>query len=150
MERACSLDQRWKSPRDPWWLSRLRTWCYHHSSSGHCYCTGSIPGPGTSTCCGGSQKLKDQETETSLTLSGGRVGVGSWGKAFWQKNHVHTHSLVSGESRKQRTRETENSGCPTEGTRAPGVGGRLSISEATAPFNVHATTPATLGSKKEQ
>ena len=34
----------------PWWPSRLRIWHCHYSR------VGSIPGPGTSTCCGQGQK----------------------------------------------------------------------------------------------
>ena len=40
----------------PWWHSRLRIWYCHCCGLG-CYCgMGSIPGPGTFTCCKGSQK----------------------------------------------------------------------------------------------
>ena len=34
----------------PWWLSGLRMQCFHCSGLGCCCVTGSIPGPGTSTC----------------------------------------------------------------------------------------------------
>ena len=40
------------------WHSGLRIWCCHCSCSG-CHCaTGSIPGPGTSTCHGKEKKRK--------------------------------------------------------------------------------------------
>ena len=41
----------------PWWHSGLRTCCCHCCGSGYCCCTGSIPAPGTSACCGCGQKL---------------------------------------------------------------------------------------------
>ena len=37
------------------WHSRLRIWCYHCSSLGHCCGTSSKPGPETSICLGCSQ-----------------------------------------------------------------------------------------------
>ena len=41
-----------------WELQALRIQCCHCCGSGH-YCgTGSIPGPGTSTCCGRSHRKK--------------------------------------------------------------------------------------------
>ena len=42
----------------PLWHSGLRIQDYHYSSSGHCCGVGLIPGPGTSTCHGNSQKTK--------------------------------------------------------------------------------------------
>ena len=49
--------------RLPWRLSRLKVQHCHGCSTGCCCVTGSIPGPGTSTCCGGSQKLKKKNHE---------------------------------------------------------------------------------------
>ena len=42
----------------PLWHSRLRNWHCRCSSSSHCCSAGSIPGLGTSTCCGCGQKKK--------------------------------------------------------------------------------------------
>ena len=53
----------------PWWLSRLRIWCCHCSSSGHC-CGGAWTlGPGTSMClrCGQREK-KTKQNKTVLHL----------------------------------------------------------------------------------
>ena len=44
--------------RIPLWLSKLRIQCYHCCGSDYSCGVGSIPGPGTSTCCGYSQKKK--------------------------------------------------------------------------------------------
>ena len=43
------------------WHSGLRVWHYYCSSSGHCCDVGLIPGLGTSTCHGHSQKKKERE-----------------------------------------------------------------------------------------
>ena len=40
------------------WCSGLGIWCCHWRSAGGCCGTSSIPGLGTSTCCGHSQKKK--------------------------------------------------------------------------------------------
>ena len=40
----------------PLWHSGLSTWHCHCRRSGCCCGTGSVPGPGTSTCCGYGQK----------------------------------------------------------------------------------------------
>ena len=49
----------------PLWCNRLRIWCCHCRSSGHCY--GSwIPGPGNSTCHKNSQKKKRINLENLL------------------------------------------------------------------------------------
>ena len=42
----------------PWWHSRLRIQCCHYGSSGQSCGAVSIPGPGTSTCCGHGKKKK--------------------------------------------------------------------------------------------
>ena len=46
----------------PWWLSRLRIW--------HCYfCgAGSVPGAGTSTCCGCHQKTENKQKLMRMNL----------------------------------------------------------------------------------
>ena len=36
----------------PWWLSGLRTWRCQCCGSGHCHSVGSVPGLGTTECCG--------------------------------------------------------------------------------------------------
>ena len=38
------------------WCSGLRIWDRHCCGLGHCHGAGSIPGPGTSTCCGHRQE----------------------------------------------------------------------------------------------
>ena len=40
----------------PWWLSALRIWHCHCCGSGYSCGAGSIPGPGTFTCCGNGKK----------------------------------------------------------------------------------------------
>jgi len=47
----------------PMWLRALRTWHCHCSGSGCCCGVGSIPHPGTSTCCRGSQKQTKKDLE---------------------------------------------------------------------------------------
>ena len=56
----------------PLWCSGLRIWCGHYSSSRCCCSTGLIPDPGTSACCGCSQKqnknkLKQTNKQTKNT-----------------------------------------------------------------------------------
>ena len=46
------------------WLSGLRIWHCHFSSSGHCCDMDLILGPGTSTCCRYSQKRKKKLSKT--------------------------------------------------------------------------------------
>ena len=55
--------------------SQLRLQCCQHSGLGHCCPAGSVPGPGTSTCCEFSQKKKEKERflEFLLWLSGLRT-----------------------------------------------------------------------------
>ena len=53
----------------PWWLSRLRSQHSHCSSSGHCFGAGSIPGPGTSTCCRHGQKNKQTKNKQTTIKS---------------------------------------------------------------------------------
>ena len=48
-----------KSVRVPLWCSGLRISRCHSNGSGHCWATGLIPGPGTSTCCWHGQKKKE-------------------------------------------------------------------------------------------
>ena len=45
----------------PWWPSGLRIQHCHCSGSGHCCVLGVIPGLGTLTCCGCSQKKKKKK-----------------------------------------------------------------------------------------
>ena len=52
------------SQGDPLLLSRLKIWCCHCCGSGHSNGQGSIPGLGTSTCHGGSQKRKKKKVRS--------------------------------------------------------------------------------------
>ena len=52
----------------PWWPGRLRTWCCCCCGSGYCGGAGSIPDPGTSACCGCSQKKKTRQFAEMLSL----------------------------------------------------------------------------------
>ena len=61
----------------PLWCSRLRIQHCYCSSSSHCYGSGSIPDPGTSTCCRCSQKEKIMSVKLNNdnAFYGGRLHV---------------------------------------------------------------------------
>lgn len=56
-KRKCRADLEVKKKTGvPLWHTGLRIWPCHSSGSGHCCSVGSIPGLGTSECCGYGQK----------------------------------------------------------------------------------------------
>ena len=63
---AFFLQEVKKTSGVPLWCTGLRIWHCHYSSLGHCYGTGFISGPVTSTCYGHGQKTK-QNKKTKQT-----------------------------------------------------------------------------------
>ena len=61
LSRVLSKDDPKSTLAVPLWSSGLRIWHCHCSSRGHCCGSGSIPGPGTSTCHGHGQKNKKEQ-----------------------------------------------------------------------------------------